>query len=551
MHRSSSKLLFIVFTALFMVLLIGGFSTNTTTAQTPVFPDDFVHGDNLYIYAGFDGQNVKDSGSAHPIEINMDGPMELFLQINVSETLTLDMNMTGTIVFYYQGIAIFPIQIVNPVTNSTWIWVNHDASIPPVAAMIDLSSALKTGPIKIATGIFEASLEFRYYLEGDTTTEHVVSSSFFFNIPASPLDVITSVTGISATVATIGAVYGLGNGFMTLFEGLKTAYKLRGILKKASELKSLPNLTVIGALPLLFSMLAGMTKMGKKKKEDESRDDSGVSEYLVRQRLREVAPDAWPMDKCPKCKRDWNQKLNMCKKCNLTEDEARVQYAELLSSKVPAALRVMGKKKSADIRTLAKKTKSTDYNAGVIAAAMVDTGVTEIVKVGTPLRSFVMNIAGLAFLVITWQQLLGDSASTWQTSITLVGAAMSLAVIIALYVSRKTQVQKFKADMDAGKKWMPTEEEAAAEDTTDEAEAEDAEEQAEVAVDKEESEQGEDTPENDVVEDLEEAGEESQETATAEDLETEPESDQEVAEEVDEEIDEPEEDTLNEEVSED
>jgi hypothetical protein len=338
---------------------------------------------------------------------------------------------------------------------------------------------------------------------------------------------------------------------MTLFEGLKTAYKLRGIHKKASELKSLPNLTVIGALPLLFSMLAGMTKMGKKKKEDESRDDSGVSEYLVRQRLREVAPDAWPMDKCPKCKRDWNQKLNMCKKCNLTEDEARVQYAEHLSSKVPAALRVMGKKKSADIRTLAKKTKSTDYNAGVIAAAMVDTGVTEIVKVGTPLRSFVMNIAGLAFLVITWQQLLGDSASTWQTSITLVGAAMSLAVIIALYVSRKTQVQKFKADMDAGKKWMPTEEEAAAEDTTDEAEAEDAEEQAEVAVDKEESEQGEDTPENDVVEDLEEAGEESQETATAEDLETEPESDQEVAEEVDEEIDEPEEDTLNEEVSED
>jgi len=82
---------------------------------------------------------------------------------------------------------------------------------------------------------------------------------------------------------------------------------------------------------------------------------------------------------------------------------------------------------------------------------MVDTGVTEIVKVGTPLRSFVMNIAGLAFLVVTWQQLLGDSASTLQTTITLVSAAISLAIIVALYVSRKTQVQKFQTDIEDGK----------------------------------------------------------------------------------------------------
>ena len=304
--------------------------------------------------------------------------------------------------------------------------------------------------------------------EGDTVTEHIVTNQFYFRIPSSPADVITSVTGISAVVATIGGIIGLGKGFMSLFEGLKTAYKLKGLHKKASELRSLPNLTVIGALPLLFSMLAGMTKMSKKKTADEGeREDSGVSEYLVRQRLREVAPDAWPADKCPKCKRDWNKKLDMCKKCNFTQDDARAHYADLLSSKVPIALKVMGKKKSTDIRTLAKKTKSTDYNAGVIAAAMVDTGVTEIVKVGTPLRSFVMNIAGLAFLVVTWQQLLGDSASTLQTTLTIIGAAMSLAIIIALYVSRKTQVQKFAADMGDGKKWMPTEEEAAAQEAAD------------------------------------------------------------------------------------
>ncbi|MGY5881278.1 MAG: hypothetical protein RTV31_13575 [Candidatus Thorarchaeota archaeon] len=533
MRHSPSKLLFFGFMTVFMLLLVGGLSTNTVSAQTPIYPTDFIRDDTLFVYASLDGQNLNGSDQDNPVEITMDGPMELFLQINVSSTE--DLTMSGTIVFYYQGIAIFPIQIVNPVTNSTWVPVGANVSIPPVVALIDLSSALSYGPIQLATGIFEASVDFSYYFD-DPTDVTELSKTFYFTIPSDATSVITSVTGISATVATIGAVYGLGNGFMTLFEGLKTAYKLRGLHKKASELKSLPNMTVIGALPLLFSMLAGMTKIGKKKKKGEvdEKEDSAVSEYLVRQRLRETAPDAWPVDKCPKCKKDWNKKLDMCKKCNFTQDEARVHYADLLSSKVPAALKVMGKKKSTDIRTLAKKTKSTDYNAGVIAAAMVDTGVTEIVKVGTPLRSFVMNIAGLAFLVITWQQLLGDSASTLQTTLTLVGAAMSLAIIVALYVSRKTQVQKFQADMDDGKKWIPTDEEAAAEEAADEAKAA-AKDETKAEVGDGEHLGKEETPMDDVVDEtVEDQGEVSQEIAKVEDSETPTELDEDVTEEVDE-----------------
>ena len=307
------------------------------------------------------------------------------------------------------------------------------------------------------TGVFEATVDFRYYAEGDTTL-NILQHKYSFLLPSTPIDVITSVTGIATTAATVTAVYGAAMGFNALWDGLKTAYKLRGIHKKASEIRSLPNLTVLGALPLLFSIVDSM-----KKSKKEGREDSGVSEYIVRQRLREVAPDAWQVDKCPQCKRKWNTKLDMCKKCNFTQDDAKAAYAELLAEKVPRAIRWMGKKKSSDVKTLAKKTKSTQYNAGVIAAAMVDTNVTEITKVGTPLRSFVMNIAGLAFLVITWQQLLGDSTSTWQTTITLVGAALSLAVIVALYISRKTQIAQFVADQEEGKKILTTEEEAAAE----------------------------------------------------------------------------------------
>lgn len=465
MRRTPSKILLVGITSFILILLMSSYNTTTTSAQIPLSDAEFVNDGTLWVYASLDEKNMKTSGIGNPIEINMVAPMELYLQINVTSTQNL--NMSGKITFFYQDIAIYPIQIVDYVTNSSWVYIDHLSSPEPVRASIDLASAFNYGPVKLMTGIFDASIEFSYYNESHPNILHTISNHFFFSIPATPLDVITSITGISASVATVGAVVGVGRGFMSLFEGLKTAYKLRGIHKKASELRSLPNLTVIGALPLLFSMLAGMTKMGKKKKIDqtkeETQEESKVSEYIVRQRLREVAPDAWSGDKCPKCKRDWNKKLNMCKKCNLTEEDARIEYADLLASKVPTALRVMGKKKSSDIRTLAKKTKSTDYNAGVIAAAMVDTNVTEIVKVGTPFRSFVLNIAGLAFLVITWQQLLGDSTSTMQTTLTVVGAAMSLAVIIALYVSRKAQIHKFQADIEAGKKWMPTEAEVAAE----------------------------------------------------------------------------------------
>ncbi|MFW9927563.1 MAG: hypothetical protein ACFFDM_12490 [Candidatus Thorarchaeota archaeon] len=454
MQRSPSRLLLLGFMTLFIVFMIAG---NITTVDAQ-FPDEnWINDeqDRLHVYIVLGGEIIKQHNLSNPITLDMNDPMPLYMMINATGTQTL--NMSGSITFWYQGIAIFPIQIVDPDTNSTWVLVDPSSSIPPIEAEIDFSQMLSLGPISLTTGVFEATVDFQYYTEGNTTV-NLAQHRFSFLIPSDPYSVITSVTGISAVVATIGAVTGLGQSIFALWDGLKTAYKLRGIHKKASELRSLPNLTVLSSLPLLFSMLDNM-----KKKKKEGRDDSGVSEYIVRQRLREVAPDAWQADNCPRCKRKWNKKIDMCKKCNLSNDDARSEYADLLASKVPAAIRWLGKKKSSDVKTLAKKTKSTQYNAGVIAAAMVDTEVTEITKVGTPLRSFVFNIAGLAFLVITWQQLLGDNTSNWQTSITLIGAAMSLAIIVALYVSRKAQIEKFVADQEEGKKMLPTQEEALAE----------------------------------------------------------------------------------------
>ena len=450
-------------------------SITAVDAQT----SDPIEDGKLSVLITLDGLNFFDYNLTNPLPLNMDGAM--YLDMELANIWTQDLNMSGSITFWYQGFALFPIEIRDSL-NNTWFNIPANASTSlPTPVPMDFSDMMNVfGPINIATGIFEATVDFKYYVEGNSTL-NLLQHRFSFLLPSTLFDVFTSITGISAGVATVGAVYGAAAGINSLWEGLKTAYKLRGIHKKASEIRSLPNLTVLGALPLLFSLLDNM-----KKSKKEEREDTGVSEYILRQRLREVAPDAWQADKCPQCKRNWNKKLDMCKKCNFTQDDARAAYADLLAEKVPAALRWMGKKKSTDVKTLAKKTKSTQYNAGVIAAAMVDTEVTEITKVGTPLRSFVMNIAGLAFLVVTWQQLLGDSSSSWLTTLTLIGAALSLAVIVALYISRKTQIAKFVAEQEDGKKMLPTAEEAAAEAKAAEEAAEETKEEHGVAEEVEE-----------------------------------------------------------------
>jgi hypothetical protein len=174
------------------------------------------------------------------------------------------------------------------------------------------------------------------------------------------------------------------------------------------------------------------------------------------------------MDKCPKCKRKWNKKTNECKKCGFDVEDGQRAYADLLASKVSPALYLLNKKKSVSIKQLAKKTKSNNYNAGVLGAALVDTELSEITKVSTPFRSFVMNIAGLAFLIITWDQLLGRSSNSFQTTLTLIGGALSLGVIIALYFTRKSQIKKFRADVDGIILETPPPEEDASADEPDE-----------------------------------------------------------------------------------
>jgi hypothetical protein len=424
-------------------------SASLAAAQPPGWFGD----DHLHAFVSINGTSITETSQTTPVEIDLDDYTSIYIQIDVvGSTPIIDLN--GTISFFYQSFKIFELYLAQ---NETVTSLAPTDPILPIEALIDFGSILTTTlgglEIDLITGQFEASVSMLYYLEGDTEgvdEPHRIEQNFYLLIPPSSfLDSVTSVAGIATAVATGTAVVGVGANFKNLFDGLSTAHKLRSIQKKTSEIRSLPDLTVLGALPALFSVVAGMVKVKKKKKDEvEPETKEGVSEYIVRQRVRALAPDAWRHDRCPNCKAKWRENATQCKKCKIDVDDAKNAYADLLASKVDPALRVMSKKKSLSIRKLAKKTKTNEYNAGVIGAAMVDTQVTEIQKIETPLRSFVMNIGGLAFLILTWQQLLGGAASQFQTTLTVVGGALSLGVIVALYVSRRTQVQKLRVELE-------------------------------------------------------------------------------------------------------
>jgi hypothetical protein len=467
MARFRRRRLLVGFLAVCGVVILA--STVLVSAQAP--PEGWF-GDEEHLHARIlvNDVSITNTSQAQPITIDVEGMTTIYIEIDVIGTQAIH-HLQGAIGFWYQSIKVFEIEVAQADLETL---MQPDDTIPPVEASLPMGDIVSTQlggiSIDIITGKFEASVSLYYLLEGEVDgvdTPHSIEQVFFLTIPpSSAIDAITSIAGITTAVATGGAVLGVGTSFKSLLEGIQTAHKVRSIQKKAGEIRSLPNLTVLGALPALFSLLSMQVKIKKKKAtEDEirtyERGESGVSEYRIRQRVREIAPEAWAKDKCPNCKAKWQKDAPTCKKCKIDIDEAERKYADLIASKVPKALEVMGKKKSLSIRKLAKKTKSNEYNAGVLGAALVDAEVTEIQKIETPVRSFVMNIGGLAFLVLTWQTLLGGAASSFQTTLTVVGAALSLAVIVALYISRKSQIQKLKVTLDDQE--IPVVEEAEAE----------------------------------------------------------------------------------------
>jgi hypothetical protein len=217
---------------MFLVMMAG--SITTADAQG-VYPDDYITDGTLSVYFSLDGMNVRNHALNNSLPINMDTPMAFNFSIIANGTQTL--NVSGAITFWYQGYPIIPLTIRDS-NNNSWFLVDPSVPPPPIDDQtIPFNEMLNfLGPIDIITGVYEATVDFEYYVEGNST-KNPLQHRFSFEIPATPLDIITSVTGITAIVFTAGAGVGLVTGINSLFDGIKTAYKLRGIQKKASEIR--------------------------------------------------------------------------------------------------------------------------------------------------------------------------------------------------------------------------------------------------------------------------------------------------------------------------
>ncbi|MHA2069081.1 MAG: hypothetical protein ACXABY_32360, partial [Candidatus Thorarchaeota archaeon] len=336
MARFRRRRLLVGFLAVCGVVILA--STGLAAAQDP--PSGwFGDAEHLHARILINGDSITDTSQTQPISISLETDTTIYIEIDVIGTQAIH-HLQGAIGFWYQSIKIFEVNISQA---NLEVLMQPDDVIPPVQGNISIGDFLSTSfagiSIDLITGKFEASVSLYYLLEGEVNgvdTPHSIEQVFFLTIPySSTIDAITSIAGIATTVATGGAVIGVGTSLKSLLEGIQTAHKVRSIQKKAGEIKSLPNLTVLGALPALFSLLSLQVKIKKKKAtEDEIRTyegaEGGVSEYRIRQRVRDIAPEAWAKDKCPNCKTKWRQDAVACKKCKIDIDDAQQKYADLI-----------------------------------------------------------------------------------------------------------------------------------------------------------------------------------------------------------------------------
>ncbi len=158
MARRKHRLFVLGFVGFFVFMLVA----STNVAQAQPLGDDYIEDDKLHILVRFDGIPITEAiDDAHAIEVDLESTMDLYLQVNVTNDVPL--NISGAIWFYYNDIPIIPIAIQQPGTNSSWVPLPHNQSIIPVSVPLNFSQILDVAGLDLLTGRFKASLDFTYF----------------------------------------------------------------------------------------------------------------------------------------------------------------------------------------------------------------------------------------------------------------------------------------------------------------------------------------------------------------------------------------------------
>ncbi|MFW9847744.1 MAG: hypothetical protein ACFFF4_01305, partial [Candidatus Thorarchaeota archaeon] len=239
MARSYSRIGITLFAVFFVALFISG-SLAVVNAQS--FGDDWIEDDKLHVLIEFNNRNIKSATEENPIPINRDGTTPIFLSINVTNDVAL--NITGTVTFYYQGFAVLPITLATVVDGGYYSYVIVQANDGvaesydfPLSEYLSLNQSLGVD-IDLITGIYEVSLDFHYteVAPADparSSIEHVISYTSFFLLPLeNPEQAIFTVFGAITTVGTVTTVGATGMNIKAIFEAIQTSHKARSIQKK-------------------------------------------------------------------------------------------------------------------------------------------------------------------------------------------------------------------------------------------------------------------------------------------------------------------------------
>ncbi len=356
--------------------------------------------DELAFLFEINGISVADSNITTPIQVTPNATLTLNLTINTGEDIILK---SGQLVMRYLSIAFIdqPFDFNMPVPSNTTAHLLNTS--------ISLAQALGAGGISLFSGTVDGYISFTYSLVTTPDTNVTISDDFVIHIGQTGLASLLTVSGALTLLFTVLSVFGLLFALDEFQRGILSARRMRG-----------------GETPLGVKVFPAQVVLRRRPKKDEK-----VDPEELKRRVKEIAGQLWDHRRCPKCGKKWPKEGDSCKKCGITETDARALFAEQLAEKVPQALRVMRPKSKMTVKRFSKKVRLPRDKGGALAAALTELRVFQTRSVKVPLNKVATSGMALAGTYFSWLQILGYATPSLIDIFLTTTAGLVISVVVA------------------------------------------------------------------------------------------------------------------------
>ncbi|MFX1561885.1 MAG: hypothetical protein ACFFDP_01070 [Promethearchaeota archaeon] len=437
---------------------------------------EYFQNDDMKAQIVVNGVSLKAANvPSNAIPINISEPVVFEFTYNVTSPTDVRLVRLELTVFF-TDVAIFTYPVTEPYGPGGLLVPAGSSN--STTGVLDLQPLLEMAGIQLATGVYRISANLFYHLEGSTEeraigTDFPTPSPVYFRILGNPLlsavgvaavagaaivgvstaSSIIGFIGSGSAISQISQLANLGSGsFGDWTELVKTGWRMRSIRKKAKDLLALPNLAVLAGTAILAGLAGAVAGHAVAEATMDEKEKK-----MILDGVRERALAAWAGVRCPRCDAKWTEPETPCPKgkCGIDWETGRKEFADKMVELAEKALPIIAKKETLDVRSLAKKLKTSDYYAGLLGTMLTDLGATKIAKVKTPMKSLAINGASIALVTLTWTQLLGYTAMGLIGWIAIISAGATICFFIALTISRIAQgkrIQKLQEERTAKQK---------------------------------------------------------------------------------------------------